>query len=81
MNKRQFLKASLASIGALTTSSGLAGQLQIVNSMAEVNSAQRFGDHKAMVCIFLYGGHDSFNLVVSQVQVTIIKITRGQDNP
>ncbi|HAB78746.1 MAG TPA: hypothetical protein DCE62_00525, partial [Glaciecola sp.] len=64
MNKRQFLKASLASIGALTTSSGLAGQLQIVNSMAEVNSAQRFGDHKAMVCIFLYGGHDSFNLVV-----------------
>lgn len=64
MNKRQFLKASLASIGAMTTSSGLAGQLQIVNTLAEANYAHRFGDHKAIVCIFLYGGHDSFNLVV-----------------
>jgi len=64
MNKRQFLKASLASIGALTTSTGLAGQLQLANQLAGANYARRFSDYKAMVCIFLYGGNDSFNLVV-----------------
>ena len=62
-SRRRFLKTSLASIGALTTSTGLAAQLQLANALGAQSSA-RFNDHKAIVCIFLYGGHDSFNLLV-----------------
>lgn len=60
MKRRQFIQASLASVAALTCSNGLAAQLQLANAI----SANRFNDYKAMVCIFLYGGHDSFNLFV-----------------
>jgi len=60
MNRRHFLQASLASIGALSTSSSFGTQLQIASEF----SAARFTDYKAIICIFLYGGHDSFNLVV-----------------
>ena len=62
-SRRRFLKTSLASIVALTTSTGLAAQLQLANALGAQSSA-RFNDHKAIVCIFLYGGHDSFNLLV-----------------
>lgn len=62
-NRRRFLKATLASVGALTTSSGLAAQLQLANALS-AQSAARFNDYKAIVCIFLYGGNDSFNLLI-----------------
>lgn len=60
LSRRQFLKGLLLSAGSLTTANSLATQLQLSN----VLSANRFSDYKAMVCIFLYGGHDSFNLLV-----------------
>ncbi|WP_395338335.1 DUF1501 domain-containing protein [Ningiella sp. W23] len=60
MKRRHFLKASLASLGAIASSHSLAAQLQLANAL----SANRFSDYKAIVCIFLYGGHDSFNLFV-----------------
>ncbi|MCP3429418.1 DUF1501 domain-containing protein [Opacimonas viscosa] len=60
MNRRHFLQASLAAIGALSTSSTLGAQLQLASAL----SAARFTDYKAIICIFLYGGHDSFNLVI-----------------
>lgn len=62
-SRRRFLKTSLASLGALTTSNGLAAQLQLANAMT-AQSTSRFTDYKAIVCIFLYGGNDSFNLLI-----------------
>ena len=59
-NRREFLKTLLAggSAGAL----GSLGQLAL---MSEVSAAApAFSDYKAMVCVFLYGGNDSFNMLV-----------------
>lgn len=60
MNRRHFLRSTLAGFGVLTTSTALGMQLQLANLLA----AGRFNDYKAIVCIFLYGGNDSFNLLI-----------------
>lgn len=39
-SRRRFLKTSLASIGALTTSTGLAAQLQLANALGAQSSAR-----------------------------------------
>lgn len=62
-SRRQFLKRSLGAAGALTTASSLGLNLTL-SSRVMAQSSQRFNDHKALVCVFLYGGNDSFNLLV-----------------
>ncbi len=62
IKRRNFLKNSiLASVGA-TTWLGAGSQLGLINSVLANSSAA--GDYKALVCIFLYGGNDSFNMVI-----------------
>ena len=56
LNRRQFLKASgasavLASTPGLTYAQG-------------VSMGAPFPDYKALVCVFLFGGNDSFNMLV-----------------
>lgn len=61
MNRRQFLATSIgATLGGMASFSTLASQLQLGQAL----SAHRFSDYKALVCIFLYGGNDSFNLLI-----------------
>ena len=60
MNRRQFIKLSLATGTALSSSFALASSLQ---QLTKYTTSQP-NDYKALVCIFLYGGHDSFNLLV-----------------
>lgn len=61
MNRRQFLATSIgATLGGIASFSTLANQLQLSQAI----SAHRFSDYKALVCIFLYGGNDSFNLLI-----------------
>jgi uncharacterized protein (DUF1501 family) len=61
MNRRQFLATSIgATLGGMASFSSLASQLQLGQAL----SAHRFSDYKALVCIFLYGGNDSFNLLI-----------------
>ena len=59
-SRRDFLKslAGLGTLGAL----GPVGQLAIPR-ISHAN-APPFNDYKALVCIFLYGGNDSFNMLV-----------------
>ncbi len=62
MQRRDFLKSSVcASIGALSAS-GLLFDLQKV--MAATDLSANFNDYKALVCIFLYGGNDSDNMLI-----------------
>lgn len=61
MNRRDLLKALLASGIGAATYSATASQLGLVNALSQQN---RFDDYKAIVCIFLYGGNDSYNMLV-----------------
>jgi uncharacterized protein (DUF1501 family) len=61
--RRSFLHKSLSSIAGITTASGVGLNFGLVNA-ALANSGARFDDYKALVCVFLYGGNDSLNMLV-----------------
>jgi len=56
INRRQFLKASGAT-AAFSSYPGMAFSQGI-------GTAAPFPDYKALVCVFMFGGNDSFNMVV-----------------
>ena len=58
-SRRDFLKASLTSIGALGATGALA-KLGEMNALAQVPA----GSYNALVCIFLLGGNDGHNTVI-----------------
>lgn len=62
VNRREFLRKSIcAALGGASLYSAL-GSLRLIGAAA---AAQRgFSDYKALVCIFMYGGNDSFNTIV-----------------
>ena len=57
MNRREFLKASGVSAAALAATPGT-GFTQMVSQTAP------FTDYKALVCVFMFGGNDAFNMIV-----------------
>ncbi len=58
MNRREFLKWNIAAaLGSSTLYSTL-------GAMQNVYAAGSSADYKALVCVFLLGGNDSFNMVV-----------------
>lgn len=63
VNRREFLRRSLAAaLGGAGLYSAL-GSLRVVAAAAN-GGGYRFTDYKALVCLFLAGGNDSFNTVV-----------------
>jgi len=66
MNRRNFLgTASCAAVGTTTLFSSILG-LGLTNALAGMAKPQPTctGNYKAMVCILLAGGNDSFNMLV-----------------
>ncbi len=61
INRRQFLRSSSAA-ALLASTPGLAHSQMIGGSGP-------FTDYKALVCVFLFGGNDSFNMLVPTSQV------------
>ncbi|PWQ96417.1 hypothetical protein DKT75_10580 [Leucothrix arctica] len=59
-NRRDFLKTLLA--GGATGALGSVGQLALMREAMAATPA--FSDYKAMVCVFMYGGNDSFNMLI-----------------
>jgi uncharacterized protein (DUF1501 family) len=59
LNRRRFLKCAAA--GGLAYAFGRTPQAV---SAATISSSAAFADYKALVCVFLFGGNDSFNMVV-----------------
>ena len=58
---RQGACAALTSTGLLST----LAQLRLVNSALAMQSAMGGpGDYKALVCVFLYGGNDAYNILI-----------------
>jgi uncharacterized protein (DUF1501 family) len=62
MNRRRFLQRNLSAL----VGAGLFGAFGNLRVLAAAADHQRFaaGDYKALVCIYLNGGNDSFNSVV-----------------
>ena len=62
MNRRRFLRYSLASLAG----AGLFSTFGNLRALAAAANQHRFaaGDFKALVCVFLNGGNDSFNSIV-----------------
>jgi uncharacterized protein (DUF1501 family) len=63
INRRQFLgQASCAAVGSTSLLSTITN-LMLTNSAVAQNAAN-FTDYRALVCLFLPGGNDSYNLLV-----------------
>lgn len=62
MNRRRFLQHNVAALAA----AGLFGAFGNLRVLAATANQYRFaaGDYKALVCVFLNGGNDSFNSIV-----------------
>ena len=58
IDRRHFLRMTSLGIGA----AGLMPRLGVAPSLAAGTPA--FADYRALVCVFLFGGNDSFNMVV-----------------
>jgi uncharacterized protein (DUF1501 family) len=56
--RRDFLKKSIASIASVSPLMG------ILSSLEKLEAAQVEGEYKAIVCVLLEGGCDSFNMIV-----------------
>ncbi len=67
ISRRKFLgQASCAAVGSATYLTSL-GNLEMINALSRANSTNT-GNYKALVCVLLAGGCDSYNMVVPTVQ-------------
>lgn len=63
-DRRDFLRSCLhGALGGASAVSAL-GSLGLLNAAVAAGSGTIFPDYKALVCVFLHGGNDSFNTVV-----------------
>lgn len=66
-DRRKFIRQTLhAALGGATVFSAL-GNIQLLQA-ATRNPNYVFTDYKALVCVFLYGGNDSFNTIAPYTQ-------------
>ena len=64
-NRRNFLKATAYSALLGSGASAVNGKLSLIGSaLAAQGDYANLTDYKALVCVFLYGGSDSFNLFI-----------------
>jgi uncharacterized protein (DUF1501 family) len=67
-SRRDFLRRAACSSVACASSGALFGQLSLMNSLLASTltcpSYPPVSDYKALVCLFLVGGNDSFNLLI-----------------
>ena len=66
--RRRFLRNLALAAGGSSLLS-YQGKLQLIQSaLASSNAATAAGDEKSLVCVFLFGGNDSFNMFVPYEQ-------------
>lgn len=72
-NRREFLRITGATGAALSLHGGsVFGQL--------VGAEAPFADYRALVCIFLFGGNDSFNMLVPRSQAEYSAYAKARQN-
>ena len=68
ISRREFIVQS--NCAAIGTASLLSSLLSLKLTAGAV-SASNYGDYKALICLFLNGGNDSFNMLVPEKQLPI----------
>jgi len=63
MNRRNFVKSLLGSSIGMSSAGAALSSMTLMNS-ALAQTSNRFNDYKALVCVFLHGGNDSFNMLI-----------------
>jgi uncharacterized protein (DUF1501 family) len=63
MNRRNFIKSLLTSSVGLSSANATCASINLMNKTLAQNS-NKFTDYKALVCVFLHGGNDSFNMLI-----------------
>lgn len=63
VNRREFLRRSICAALGGASLHGALGNLQLISAAAAAHR-YAFADYKALVCVYLYGGNDSFNTIV-----------------
>lgn len=64
VDRRAFLRRAIGSALGGAALYGPLGSLNLIAAAAQAAQGGTFSDYKALVCVFLYGGNDSFNTVV-----------------
>ena len=59
-NRREFLKQS----GAAAATSAAFAHIPGMAYSQGIGTAAPFNDYKALVCVFLFGGNDSYNMII-----------------
>ena len=68
-SRREFLKASAYSALLGSGAAAVSGKMSLIGSaLAATGDYANLPDYKALVCVFLYGGSDSFNLFMPAEQ-------------
>jgi uncharacterized protein (DUF1501 family) len=63
LNRRGFIRAA-GGCSALTSTAVMSSMLNLKATHAAMSMQNSYDGYKAMVCIFLFGGNDSFNMLV-----------------
>lgn len=64
MKRREFIQRSLCATAGSALFTSLAGKLSLAHAASSVSGQLRGGGYRALVCVYLYGGNDAFNLIV-----------------
>ena len=80
MRRRDFLRRSLCATAASAAFGSMLGKLSLANAAIPRTRTllAKGGSYRALVCIYLYGGNDSFNMVIPRdAGFTTYNGTRG----
>ena len=79
LNRRIFLQRMLLATAGGATFAATQGKLQLINSALAASTCGGADDKKSLVCVFLHGGNDSFNMFLpyEQTAYNIYDSVRG----
>jgi uncharacterized protein (DUF1501 family) len=64
MKRRDFIQRALCATASSALFTSLAGKLSLAHAAAMSGHRLLGGDYRALVCVYLYGGNDAFNMLV-----------------
>ena len=64
MKRRDFIQRALCATAASAMFTSFAGKLSIAHAATRAGGRLLGNDYRALVCIYLYGGNDAFNMLV-----------------
>lgn len=80
LTRRDFVRAA-GGCSALTSGAIMSTLLNLKASNAAVSMANSFDGYKALVCVFLFGGNDSFNMLVPREDAEYDDYAAVRGNP